>query len=172
MQLTALAYGASVFYTARPTFVVFADGQYTLVSAFEFPKSLLRDLNYPELSKTGPKLVGARLLDSAAARKVYYDEVLVKYHVSLPRLPQYYVPYESMVADVKAEMHPLDLLLQGRSPQERDAAADIVNKAVARSGLAREALAWVPMAQRDKLMAALVRRSDAALLTVLPIGPP
>ncbi len=172
VQLAALAYGVSVFYAARPAYMVYTDQHLTLVSAFEIPPALLPKLKEPDLPRTGPKLVGAQVPDDKAERKKFYDDMLINYHVDLPRLPQYFVPYESVKAEVKENLVSFDkLVANGKQPQQRQARKDMIDRAIAASGEPAEALAWIYLQTRDVGLTAVLRKRDASLVTILPIDP-
>ena len=47
----------------------------------------------------------------------------------------------------------------------------ILDQAVIRSGMSYDELAFVPMSERDSSLTVLVRRSDASVVTILPIDP-
>jgi hypothetical protein len=120
LQLSALAYGATTVFNARPVYLVFDKEEYfSLVVANQIPEIELKDMHLTAFSMIGPKLVGARP-PTIKEEEFKFLKRAVKEQVDLPRMPRYYVPYETMVDDVKASMgDPRNLLLK-RTP-EREA---------------------------------------------------
>jgi hypothetical protein len=171
MQLSALTYGATTVFSARPVFLVFdQDAGFTLVSAYQIPEIELKKMHYPALSMTGPKLVGAHIPGTKEERKKYIAEVF-ELHVDLPRMLQYYRPYEKVADDVKATMKPLSTLLKQQSPEKMAERKRMLNEVANSSGLRFEELAFVPMTARDDTLIVVVRRSDASIVKILPINP-
>ncbi|MBC3863860.1 hypothetical protein H8K32_17270 [Undibacterium jejuense] len=171
VQLAALTYGATTLFLGRPVYIVFSENHFSLVSAYQIPSEVLEDLHNPSLPMNGPKLVGARIPADKAERKKYINAVLVRYHVDLPRLVQYHVPYSDMVKEVKLSMFALEELLAKQKPEQLPKAKAMLDKAVASTGLPYDRLAYVPMSEQSSSLVVLIRRSDASVVSVLPIDP-
>lgn len=170
LQLSALAYGAVTVFVGRPAYLVFDENRFMLVSAYQIPEIELKKMHYPTLPMTGPKLVGVRIPATREERKKYIAEVLEE-HIDLPRMLQYHLPYEAVATDVKAKMLPLDTLLKMHSSAKLAEAKTVLNEAVLKSRLHFDEIGFVPMIVRDNIMTALVRRSDASIVSILPIDP-
>lgn len=166
LQLAALAYGISVIAQARPAYIVFAGDRFTVVGANMIDAESLAAAPppYDALPVDGPKLVGARMPSAAAER----DKVvmLLASGFDLPALPRYYLPYEQIVADLKAKAQPLDELVK-RKPGSRDA----IDAAVAKLGVPRAGLAFVPVIGRMEHGTALVEAASGNVLVVVPVDP-
>ena len=166
LQIAALAYGIFVIAQARPAYVVFAGDRFTVVGANTIdPESLAAARPpYDALPVDGPRLVGARMPSSAAEREKVM--MLLASGIDLPALPRYYVPYEDIVPDLKAKALPLDELAK-RKPDVQAA----IDAAVAKLGVPRASLAFVPVVGRMELGTALVEAASGKVLVVVPVDP-
>lgn len=111
VQISALAYGASVVYTERPSYVVYAVDMFKLVPAGMIDSD---ELHYDDM-KSGvfsrPKLIFARLPEDPQER----SDLLLKTMDTgkdLEMLPEYYEPYANNTALVLEQARPLELLQQ------------------------------------------------------------
>jgi hypothetical protein len=86
--------------------------------------------------------------------------------VDLPLQPRYYVPFADVAGDLAAKAQPIDALV-ARKPE----AAAAIDKAVARSGVPRERLAWVPVHGRLEFGVALVDVARREVVVVVPVHP-
>ncbi|MEO8486751.1 MAG: TfpX/TfpZ family type IV pilin accessory protein [Betaproteobacteria bacterium] len=166
LQVGALLYGISVIAQARPAYVVFAGDHFTVVGANAIdPESLAAARPpYDGLPLGGPKIVGAKLpADPAERNKVM---MLAAGGLDLPVLPRYYVPFAEVVSELKAKSQSLDAL-EKRKPELKAA----LDTAIARSGVARSALAWVPVLGRLEVGIALVDLSRGDVVSVVPVDP-
>ena len=166
LQVAALLYGISVMAQARPAYVVFAGDRFTVVAANAIdPESLAQAKPpYDALPLDGPRIVGARMPSDAAEREKVM--LLSASGVDLPLLPRYYVPFGEAVADLKAKAQPLDALAKrkpGTTPE--------IDKAIARSGVPRERLAWAPVHGRLEVGVALVDTTRGEVVAVVAVDP-
>ena len=166
LQVAALAYGIWVIAQARPAYVVFAGDRFTVVGANAIdPESLAAAKPpYDTLPVDGPRTVGARMPSAAAEREKVM--LLAVSGLDLPVLPRYYVPFDEVVADVKAKAQPLDALV-ARKPEAREA----IDAAVAKLGVPRSSLVFVPVVGRIERGAALVDAASGTVLVVVPVDP-
>ena len=166
LQVAALAYGIGVIAQARPAYIVFAGDRFTVVGANAIdPESLAAARPpYDTLPVDGPRIVGARMPSSAAEREKVM--MLLASGIDLPALPRYYVPSEEIVPDLKAKSQPLDELAR-RKP----ATTGAIDAAVAKLGVPRAGLAFVPVVGRLELGTALVDTSSGKVLVVVPVDP-
>jgi hypothetical protein len=168
LQLVALVYGVYVMFEARPAYAVFVMDRFEMVAADELDPADLAagPPEYRAVPLTGPKLVGTKLPDKSNAEewnKLVFSGVGGK---DAQNFPRYYVPYAEAVPAILAKARPLSALLEGHPERE-----PAVRAAVAKSGRAESALAFVPLMGREGAMTALLDRRDARLVAVLSIDP-
>jgi len=166
LQIAALAYGIHVIAQARPAYIVFAGDRFTVVGANAIDPESLASARppYDALPVDGPRIVGARMPSSAAERERV--TMLLAGGIDLPALPRYYLPYEDVVADLKAKARPLDELVK-RKPETQAA----IDAAVAKLGVPRASLVLVPVVGRLERGTALVEASSGKVLVVVPVDP-
>lgn len=94
VQLTALVYGCTVVFLARPAFIVFVKDRFEMVAVVELDPAEVAKAKVPEfrsLSWTGPKLVAADLPTDPAGRQKFVE--LAMSGIDVQSFPEYYVPY-------------------------------------------------------------------------------
>jgi hypothetical protein len=166
LQVAALAYGISVIAEARPAYVVYAGERFNVIGANAINAESLAQAKppYDKPPIDGPKIVGAKMpADPAEREKVM---MLLTSGFDLPSLPRYYVPFPEMVDTLKKDAKPIDELVR-RKP---DAKAEIEG-AVARSGVPRDRIRWVPLLGRLEAGVALVDLTGGAVVAVVPVDP-
>lgn len=168
LQLVALVYGVYVMFEARPAYAVFVLDRFEMVPADQLDPADLAagPPEYRTVPLTGPRLVGTRLPDKSNAEewnKLVFSSVGGK---DAQNFPRYYVPYAEAAAAIVAKARPLSALLEGHPERE-----PAVRGAVAKSGQAESALAFVPLMGREDAMTAVIDRRDAHIVAVLPIDP-
>jgi len=168
LQIAALVYGVYVMFEARPVYAAFVLDRFEMVPADQLDPADLAagPPEYRAVPLTGPKLVGTKLPDKANTEewnKLVFSGVAGK---DVQNFPKYYVPYADAVPAILAKARPLSALLEGHPERE-----PAVRAAVAKSGQAESALAFVPLMGREGAMTALIDRRDAHLVAVLPIDP-
>jgi hypothetical protein len=168
LQIAALVYGIYIMFEARPVYTAFVKDRFEVVPADQLDPADLAEgaADYRMLSLTGPRMVGVRFPDQSNAEewnKLVFSGVAGK---DIQNYPKYYIPYADAKAQVVRKSQPLSTLLKDHP--ERAAA---VRAAVTKSGLAEDALAYVPLMGREAAMTALIDKSDARIVGVLPIDP-
>ena len=166
LQVAALVYGISVIAQARPAYVVFAGDRFTVIAANQIDPESLRSATppYDTLPLDGPRIVGAAMPSSAQERERVM--MLSAAGLDLPMLPRYYVPFADIVPRLKEKAQPLAAL-----ETLRPEAKDIIDKAIARSGVPRTSLSWVPVVGRLEMGAALVDTARGEVVAVVPVNP-
>ena len=166
LQVAALAYGISVIAQARPAFVVFAGERFTVVGANAIDPESLASASPPwnALPIDGPKIVGAKMPSDPSERE--RAMMLGASGLDLPLLPRYYVPFADVVPQLKARAQPLEVL-EKRKPE----AKPTLDAAIARSGVPRTSLAWVPVLGRLEMGTAIVDVSRGEVVAVVPVDP-
>jgi len=168
LQIAALVYGVYIMFEARPVYTVFVKDRFEVVPADQLDAADLADgpVEYRTLPLTGPRLLGVRFPDQSNAEewnKLVFSGVAGK---DIQNFPKYYIPYVDVKAQVLAKALPLAALLKDHP--EREA---LMRAAVAKSGSPQDALAYVPLMGRADAMTAVIARSDARIVGVLPIDP-
>jgi len=168
LQIAALAYGVYIMFEARPVYTVFVKDRFEVVPADQLDAADLAEgpAEYRTLSLTGPRMAGVRYPDQSNAEewnKLVFSGVGGK---DIQNFPKYYIPYADAKAEVLGKALPLGALLKDHP--EREAA---VRAAVNKSGLAEDALAYVPLMGREAAMTALIDKRDSHIVGVLPIDP-
>jgi hypothetical protein len=163
LQLAALGYGMSVVAQSRPAFAVFAIDRFAVAAAFELERDAGTAVD-PQFQPSwlGPKVVALKLpADAGLRNKALELELSGK---ELHTMPRYYAPYSP--ADVLLKAKPIDELLR----QHANAAQNIT-ASLQKTGLAPEAVVWVPVVTRFGFHTALLNKSDARIVDFLALDP-
>lgn len=141
LQLSALLYGMSVVFQARPVFVVLSKDSFDLVTANTLSNediARVKNPKYRSLPLTGPIYVYSEMPADVKER----NEVVLSAFSGkdLPDFPQYYMPYEEHMADAARVAKPI-AELRKLNP---DRAADIDN-AVHASGRTESDIGFLPL---------------------------
>ena len=107
LQLSALLYGTSVMFAARPVFIALVKGQFEVVSAAEIPRDQLAQAPpaYRKLPLAGPELVYIEIGETDM------QEVIKSVFSGGPDIqqrPKYYVPYADRLKGALAQAQPLE----------------------------------------------------------------
>jgi hypothetical protein len=148
VQLTALIYGCSVVFLARPVFMVFVKDRFELVSVVELDPAEVAKAKYPEFrsfSWTGPKLAAADLPTDPAGRQKFIE--LAMSGVDVQSFPEYYVPYGERRAQVLATAMSIDKLRKDEPVSSKGVddwlASSGTKESEVRALLLRTRFAWV-----------------------------
>ncbi|MFZ3321250.1 MAG: TfpX/TfpZ family type IV pilin accessory protein [Usitatibacter sp.] len=167
VQLSALIYGISVMFEARPVYIAFVVDRFAIVRANGFPPGALEEghaKGYDNLSWTGPKFVGVKLPKNPDEQfKVMisgFGGVDAEYY------PKYYVPYDEVRTFVKVAGLPLSTLRK-RNPQR---GADIV-AAIAATGRAEDDLRFVPMRSGKNDLTVFIDKATGDVLKITSLVP-
>jgi len=167
LQISALIYGMSVVFQARPVFVVFSKGSFDLVTANMLSDGDIAKARYREfrsLPLTGPVYVYSEMPTDIKER----NEITLSTFSGkdLPQFPQYYQPYAEHGSAAARAAKPIAELkkLNPDHIAEIDAAVDHSGRTEAEQG-------YVPLRAKYHDQAVLVGQSDGKVLKVLPIKP-
>lgn len=167
VQLTALTYGVSVMFEARPVYIAFAVDRFAIVRANGFPPGALEKghaKGYDNLSWSGPKFIGTKLPTDVDER---FNVMISGFGgVDIEYYPQYYVPYDEVRTFVKVAGLPLSTLRK-RNPKRL---ADI-DTAIAKTGRKEDDLRFVPMRAGEKDLTVLVDKASGDVLEIAPLEP-
>ena len=162
IQAVALGYGVYTMYLARPVFVVFSGGQFTVLSANDVEEKYLNNVSRPEyktLSLTGPKFV---FNDAPKS----YPDLSVMMAGIFGAAPQFYVPYNEKAIDAAKDGEPLRELIK-RKP-ETQFQFDNFLKEIGRNV---HDVVYFPIVAKAKTITALVDVKTGTVLRLVPIDP-
>lgn len=167
LQISALVYGCSVMFQARPVYSVFVIDRFEVIAANAVVDES-REKAAPEfraLPLTGPKIVGARQPEDP---KRQADIVMSAGNggPDLANFPDLYLPYAQIRQDAARVAKPLAELAK-RQPQD----APAIQSFIAGSGRTADAIGFVPMTARIRDMAMVVDRSSGDVVGILPVNP-
>jgi hypothetical protein len=167
LQLTALVYGCSVMFKARPAFNVFVVDRFEVIPANAVDEESLAKAKPPfnALPLTGPKIVSAREPDDPKRM----SDIVISAAAGgndLANLPDLYVPYEGVKARAGEKAKPLAELAK-RQPQD----APIIKSFVTGSGRTEDAIGFLPMKARNRDMAVVVDRKSGDIVGIVPVNP-
>ncbi len=165
LQLSALIYGLSTIYIARPVFIVFNIDRLTVVSAVDIPTSklTLASKKYQSFSFLGPQLVSARMPTEVQQQQ----EILFMSTgsgVDLAQLPQYYVNYSDMHSEINAKLQPLSELIK-RKPETKI----LIETSLKKLGVSMQKVAFLPVIAQSNDAIAIIKRNNSEVLTYLQL---
>jgi hypothetical protein len=167
LQLSALIYGMSVVFQARPVFVVFSKDSFDMVTANMLIDEDIAKAEYPDyrsLSLAGPIYVFTEMPTDVKERNdVSWSVFSGK---DLPLFPKYFRPYAEHSAAAARAAKPIAQLKKLNPDRNK-----VINDAVGRSGRTEDELGYVPLRAKYHDQAVLVGLSDGRVITVLPVNP-
>jgi len=167
LQVSALIYGMSVVFQARPAFMVFSKDSFDMVTANMLSDEDIARSRYPEfrsLPLTGPVYVYSEM--PADIRERSEVSLSVFSGKDLSQYPQYYQPYaEHGLAAARAAKPIAELRKQNPDHVEE------IDAAVDHSGRTEAEMGYVPLRAKYQNQAVLVGLNDGKVLKVLPINP-
>lgn len=167
LQLVAFGYGFHVIYQARPVFIVGAVDRLVVVAADQLGDADLAKGNRPEYrtrSWSGPRLVGVQ-----PPKGNHAFDVIVQAMSSgkdIDRLPEFYVPYEQVAADLMKHARPLTQL-QPADARQRKQLVRLEQAAAARG----QTLHFLPLERHDVDYTAIFSPDQPQPVAVLAIDP-
>lgn len=166
LQLTALAYGVYVMFTARPAYLVYAVDRFDLVMANLLPDSELAKAAPPynrrPLGK--PPTVGARIPDDP---KLKEESLFIALGgIDLPQQPRFYVRYEDVARDAAAKAQSLDEL---RKLNPND--AERIDTLVRNAGRRADELGFLAARAPNRDFAVIVDKASGEIIDKLSLRP-
>lgn len=165
LQFSALVFGISSIYQARPVYLAFVVDRFETVSAADLESSMLAqaDKRYQQLPTSGPQWVGVKLpTDPDEASALMMAEVL---HGTGPELiPRYYTSYESIITHAIDRAKPLSALQQFNPNEAITAQLQSVSQDPAQ-------LRFFPLVGRDRDLTVLVDAQTGAVIEVVDLRP-
>ena len=167
LQATALIYGMSVVFQARPVYVVFSKDSFDLVTANMLSEEDIAKSKYPDyrsLPLTGPVYVYSEMPADIKER----NEVVLSVFSGkdLPQLPQYYKPYAGYMAAAGMAAKPL-AELKKLNP---DNIAEI-DDAIRVSGRNETDLGFLPLRAKYRPLTVVVGKNNGKVLAILKLKP-
>ena len=167
IQVTALIYGMSVMFQARPVYVVFSKDSFDLVTAHMLRKEDIAKARYPDyrsLPLNGPVYVYTEMPSDINER----NEVVMNASSGkdLPQFPQYYKPFAEHKAAAGKAAKPL-AELKKINP---DRIAEI-DGAIHASGRSETDIGFLPLRAKYRSLVVLVGKSDGKVLAMLKMKP-
>jgi len=162
LQLAFLAYGTWMLARTRPVFLVAAVDRFEVIFANDIDPADLAaaQVQYQQLSWTGPQLVGLQRAPSLAAQ----GPALVS---DTTQQPAYYVDFEAYSPILLSRAQPLDPLI-AQSNQHRN----LIVRALQGLGRDQADTRFVPVTSRRRgSMVMLVDAESALPLQTLPLDP-
>ena len=170
LQFAALAYGVHAVFAGRPLFVVYNLDRFTVVSGSDIPDAEMARAGNLDLPLTGPKLVGARLpLDKQEQSHILFSAV--SGGADLPQMPKFYLPYADVADEVKAKLLTADVLFAQRSAASVASVHALIAATLAARKMTATEIGFIPMRAKARDLLVMVRRTDAAILEILPLDP-
>ena len=159
VQLLAFGYGLMTLAAARPVGLVFEVDRFRVVSAADVEADQLASApaGLDQLSWRGPRLIATR--KPAVAGELLESMSLGISGIDLAMQPRYWVPYDTVRADVLAKARPVADLIQ-RFPEVESQ----VRAMAARDALALEQMKFLPATSRHREKVILLRVPDAVVL--------
>lgn len=165
IQLTAFVYGVYAVANNRPAYVVYVGDRFEVIPAGAIEDAdLARGGDYARRPHWGPQLVAIReASDAEELNKMLFSGLAGKdYSV----LPEYYIPYEQDVAEVKQRSKPVSDL-----EKRHQEAQPLVARAVEELQLPVERLLWMPVMHKNGFWTVLLDAETGQPVSWLPVDP-
>jgi len=167
LQASALIYGMSVVFYARPVYVVFSKDSFDVVTANMLSKEDIAKAKYPDyrsLPLTGPVYVYSEMPTDIKERN---EVVLGAFSgKDLPQFPQYYMPYAKHMAAAGQAAKPLAELRKFNPDRITE-----IDEAIHSCGRNEADLGFLPLRAKYRSLVVLVGKSDGKVLTILRLHP-
>lgn len=165
IQFAAFTYGANAIFSSRPAYLVFNVDRFDVTTASEISPAELaavRDPSFKSVPVWGPVVVGARIpTDTSEKNRILFSAA--GGGADLNTFPQYYVAYESVLADVRRVGKPVAAL----QPSVQAAVAGWLSKHSMQGGDIR----WIPVASRRHDLTAIIDAQSAKVLGFVDANP-
>ncbi len=167
LQFSALIYGMSIMFHARPVFVVFSIDSFDLVTANMLKDEDIANAKYSDyrrLPLTGPVYVYSEMpADIKQKNNVVLSAFSGK---DLSQFPQYYQPYAEHASAVGRASKPIADLKKFNPDRVNE-----IENAVSATGRAEAELGFLPLRAKYQDIAVIVVKSDGKILTSLQMDP-
>jgi len=167
LQLTALGYGISVVYQARPAFLVFYNDWIEVVPANALEDKYLQEAKLAEfrsLSITGPKLVAAEMPTNAEERNRMIFSA--GFGADVTYFPKYYVPYSEAKAETLAKAKTIAELRKLNPTRGRT-----IDSFLAAHGRTDDTTRYLPVKTRGDFVTAMLDGTTGDFLGMVALVP-
>lgn len=163
LQLSALVYGVSIVYLARPAYVVFVKDRFEVVTAVELQPEKLAEAKvegFRRVPVTGPVWVYGEYPKEAGERTRLVELALAGF--DLQHYPRYYRPYAEHRAEILARAQTIE-----RTRAAEPKAAKAIDAWLAESGTPAERVRYVDLRAPRYWVAVLVDAQTAEPVKML-----
>lgn len=165
IQVTAFVYGVYAVANNRPAYVVYVGDRFEVIPAGAIEDAdLARGGDYARRPHWGPQLVAIREAGNAEEHNKMVFSGLAGKDYSV--LPEYYIPYERGLAEIKQRAKPVSALEKAH-PEARP----LVANAVAELEVPVERLVWMPVMHKDGFWTVLLDAETGRPVSWLPVDP-
>jgi hypothetical protein len=166
VQLVAIGYGLYIIESSRPVYVAFVVDRFEIVTAAEIADSDLAagKPSYRTRPKWGPQLIGTKLPTDVTERNELVFSSLSGRDIHV--LPKYYVPYESVIDDVRRQAEPIEAL-EKRHPDSKP----VIAEALAELGVGADRMRWLPVGTKQGAWTALIDVQTGRPVHYVPYDP-
>jgi hypothetical protein len=165
IQLSAFIYGVYAVANNRPAYVVFVGDRFEVIPAGAIEDAdLARGGEYARRPHSGPQLVAIREAGNTEEHNKMVFSGLAGKDYSV--LPEYYIPYEQDLAEVKQRAKPVRALEKAH-PE----AKPLVANAVAELEVPLERLVWMPVMHKSGFWTVLLDSDTGQPVSWLPVDP-
>ncbi len=160
-QIGFMLYGSWSIFAARPVYIAFSGQQFHLVTANQIEDSDLQKAERDEFRRLpwlGPVQVGTKApADSKKREEVMFAGLG---GMGLHNLPQYYVPYADVVADIKQQARALEAMEKLSGEERQRLAEEIKQYSGTRIGL-------IPVSNKNRRLFAVIDQASGKMLGLL-----
>jgi hypothetical protein len=107
--------------------------------------------------------------DQSDRERILFSSMLLG--VDLAQMPQHYLPYEEAVESVKPRIQSLENLIGLQPEQEQREVKSLLVASLAKHGLLKKDVGYLPLQASAQDMTVLVKRKDATVIDIVPIAP-
>ena len=149
LQVMALVYGVHAVFVARPVIVAYEGSRLRVVTAAELSDKDLKDAkgSLAELSLSGPKMVGTRIVTAAEQFDAIQFAMQGK---DIGTRPAFWVEFPEVKERLKKDLKPMSLLLK-RYPES----VQLVDGVLHSKQLRREQVGFLPVLSKQGIFTAL-----------------
>jgi hypothetical protein len=171
LQTLALAYGLYTTFEARPAFIVYNQGAFTVMLAKDYEEKWLQDAKdprYQTLPTWGPRWVGIRKPTdkSEIGDTSFWQSLMQLFGVGIESQPKYYTELSVVQEDIAKNARSI----QGLRTLHPEASSQM-DKALNKAGKKPEEVGYLPLRTKQESMAVLVDKHTGVILDTLDINP-
>lgn len=167
LQISAMIYGMSIMFHARPVFVVFSKDSFDLVTANTLNNEDIAKAIYPDyrsLPLTGPIYVYSEMPTDTKEKN---DLVLSAFSgKDLPEFPQYYQPYSEHASAAGEAAHPITELIKLHPDRVSE-----IESSISATGRTEAEVGFLPLRAKYQSIVIIVGKNDGKVLTTLQMNP-